>query len=347
MSVSSSRRDRFVRSSGFVLALAAVAIAGLILAGCGERAVTTAPDGDGLRAGAATDQRLDPWSTREAPHVGVGRGFYPLAIGNLWHHRRDFVDRFYDEAGTLLESTSMRIDIEREIECLSPLGGRDYYFEHVTEHHTMDSGPETYQYWIAYRQDRGGLYEYESTFSSSPCGFGDSPAASLEVQAPSSARSMASDHSKWKARFGAGYLAHARKVAMVNRFLAAPGIGSGTRRTTPGPGANEILRLAYPLHPGAHWTVVDIGDGAVLRAVVEARDVIGTAAGPEPGWRIRYDWSGLLGPDDRVHVWYGPGGFLALRAHLVSGGTDDSGNPIGTVVTDIDERLVDKRLVGR
>ena len=109
----------------------------------------------------------------------------------------------------------------------------------------------------------------------------------------------------------------------------------------PRPADGEIVRLAYPLHTGQRWI---IRADPRFTAVVEGVDALRLPAGRFVAYRIRID-SVLFGPSDRVRVWYGREGFLQLDAHLVGEGTDENGDPIGTVVSEDHEALDDIALV--
>jgi hypothetical protein len=96
---------------------------------------------------------------------------------------------------------------------------------------------------------------------------------------------------------------------------------AGWARPTPS-SAPELLRLKYPLHTRASWTV---RTDPLFVQTVEGVDPLETVAGNEVAYRIRVD-SELFDPHDRVWIWYGSSGFLQLRTHLEGEGTDGLGH---------------------
>jgi hypothetical protein len=93
---------------------------------------------------------------------------------------------------------------------------------------------------------------------------------------------------------------------------------------------HEITRLAYPLHPGAHWV---IRADPRFESTVMSLGPIDEPAGRFAGARIRVD-SDVFGPRDRVELRYGRDGVLGLSAHLEGVATDESGNVIGIMVAE-------------
>ena len=107
-------------------------------------------------------------------------------------------------------------------------------------------------------------------------------------------------------------------------------------------GQPEIQRLAYPLAVGREWIV---RPDPLFTERVEARETVVVGTRRLVAWRIRIE-SDLFGPDDRVWLWVSHEGELRFRYHLVSAAVDDTGNPVGTVVTEEDQQLVEYQLVG-
>ena len=106
--------------------------------------------------------------------------------------------------------------------------------------------------------------------------------------------------------------------------------------------SGEITRLEYPLHPGAQWV---IRADPRFESIVEGAEVLDLAVGHVPGWRIRIE-SVLFGPDDRVHIWYGRGGFLKLEAYFEGIATDPGGNRLGRLISEESEVLTEVSLSG-
>lgn len=136
----------------------------------------------------------------------------------------------------------------------------------------------------------------------------------------------------------AAWLAAAERVErrwqIVREALGTSGHGRRRRVVEPPPG--ELLRLSYPLHTGASWTLRT--EPFHITERVEGVDALHTPAGTLVGYRITLDFE-LFGPPDRVTVWYGRKGYLGLEAHFEAEATDESGNPIGLVLTDQSETV--------
>ena len=104
---------------------------------------------------------------------------------------------------------------------------------------------------------------------------------------------------------------------------------------------HEILRLRYPLFPGANWA---IREDPFFGATVEGHEPSVLPAGRFPGYRVRIS-SPLFGAKDEVKVWYGRAGLLRLSAHGEEVATDPQGNVIGTLVFEQQEVLSNLDLV--
>jgi hypothetical protein len=97
----------------------------------------------------------------------------------------------------------------------------------------------------------------------------------------------------------------------------------------------EITVLRYPLRIGARWAVRP--DGSFSRVVV-GHDALQLPAGAFRAWRLS-GLSTLYGPNDVVHFWYSPAGFMQMVMHIEANATDDQGNVIGKVMADQREEL--------
>ena len=128
------------------------------------------------------------------------------------------------------------------------------------------------------------------------------------------------------------------KVARIDGLLhaARPILATGPQ------GQPEIQRLAYPLFVGREWIVRPF---PLFTERVEARETIPVGGQRLSAWRIRIE-SDLFGPDDRVWFWVSHEGDLRFRYHLESVSTDVEGNPLGLVVTEEEQRLVQFQIAG-
>jgi hypothetical protein len=118
------------------------------------------------------------------------------------------------------------------------------------------------------------------------------------------------------------YAALAERLERVRRVVA----------TAPADEPATGLRLlAYPLHPGAAWVV---NPSPHVTAQVEANESLRLPFGRAPASRVRIIIE-FMGPDDRAWVWYGRLGTLKVAYHLVGYATDEYGNPIGTLLSDV------------
>lgn len=79
-------------------------------------------------------------------------------------------------------------------------------------------------------------------------------------------------------------------------------------RIADGPDQFERQVLAYPLHVGQSWTIVEYPTGDII-ATVESRDRLSLPAGDFDAYRIRIEpW--FQNPEDESLVWYGPQGMV-------------------------------------
>ncbi len=90
--------------------------------------------------------------------------------------------------------------------------------------------------------------------------------------------------------------------------------------TTPpdAPPFSETRLLAYPLHVGTKWAMVE-SSRLKITATVEGMDVLNLPAGRFPAWRIH-----VSGGTPEYTVWYGRAGYLALKQHLDTGPPPDA-----------------------
>jgi hypothetical protein len=185
-------------------------------------------------------------------------------------------------------------------------------------------GGSTYTTWIRYRQDADGLYESDVT---------GPPASGVTVAAASTRPSIAfpasiREHATvaQTAAYERAWEGLQRKIAAVRQAVADP-----LRVADVAPG--EIIRLDYPLHPGASWTV---REDPLFTSTVERLERLDLPAGSFNAYRIRIG-SQFFGPEDTVHLWMGRSGLLQFRYRLVEPATDENGNVIGELVVTHDE----------
>ena len=325
----------------FRLAVPSLICLPLILSlGCGARLEPTAPRSGATGAPSAFDR------TAQLPlsPVDSQAGFYPLRSGNHWDYVHSSTTEIRPFTGPVRQY-SFSATIARDQTCDEIVNGHTYLIERVAE--TGPNGVDTY--WIRFRQDRTGLYEADdtghpacegvelaasraaaATRAIGPWGDGDASALRLAAAMPADQRPA------WTA-------ALLRNVELGARIRAALDFGVFDRRRTEAPPAGELLRLSYPLRPGAAWLLR--AEPIVFTERVEGIDAVRTPAGTLVGYRISIR-TGLLGDRDHVFVWYGRQGFLKLDVHIESlAAVDDGGNVIGTVVTDERHTLTDLALV--
>jgi len=241
--------------------------------------------------------------------VTLPGAFYPLSPGNEWVYRHRFEMQLIPDDGpsdppeVVVETVRRRQTDYREHE------GTEYLLEEESVGFLTTAKR-------LYRQDRRGLYEadvplIEGTKSDGPV---------LADRMLSIVSAVASRQDVDPACIARHLQRHAEVVAMVT--------GSSPQPSPPGDGLqrDELLRLAYPLRPGAAWVVRDT---PLFVSTVEGLD---PRAG-SPAYRIRMD-SDLFGPDDLVHFWYGRCGFGGMRAHLEGVLVDLNGHRLGSIVSE-------------
>jgi hypothetical protein len=315
---------QFRSARGLVAVLAIIAFA---LPGCGR-----APTAPASRPQATNALPAKPSRADAAADAGL---FYPLQLGNHWAYDFVFNVSVVPFSGSPSEF-EVRERRERDLTCIEQLAGASYFIEK----RSFPGGA----YWLPYRQDRAGLYESDAL--ALPCSGGtgrqkldmDATATRSYEAAWSAVEAKIADPLK-RAAYRAAWERIQARVAAIGRALGAE---PASPRAAGGVGAGEITRLLYPLHTGARWV---IRADPRFESVVEGNDVLDLPPGRLPAWRIRID-SELVGPDDRVHVWYGRSGYLMLVAHFKGEATDPNGIPIGTLISDESEVLTELSLGG-
>jgi len=328
------RSNRVPFSASVLLALAT-----MTLAGCSRSVapVTSAtPTSD--RA-AVTALRNDFVDTEGTAQGGTPANlFYPLDLGNHWGYDHEVSVYIVPTGGPPGPVSSVRNRQDRDLVCLEPRFGRRYVVEQTSYGGSLFS-------WLRYRQDGAGLYEADVSVGEPPvCASvsghrifdtDDVPARSSEQAWTALAAKLANPAQQ--AAYRAAWDRIQARAAAVRRALEP-----GTQGASGGVESDEITRLEYPLHPGAHWV---IRANPHFESIVERAEVLDLAVGHVTAWRIRIE-NEFLGQDDSIHFWFGRDGFLKSAAHFEGIATDPGGNIIGVVIADESERLDELSLQG-
>jgi hypothetical protein len=319
---------------------AGIALLALALSGCGRTAAPVSPAAgrepeSALRAGIAGAGGL-------AQGGHSANLFYPLDLGNHWGYDHALGLYTIPIGGPPGPVFGLNDRHNFDIVCIEQLAGRSYFIE-------RESFPGGVSIWSRIRQDGAGLYEADVAVTLPPTCAAEAGRQKLDAEGMSTRAGEAAwagvaarlaDPAK-QAAYRAAWERIQTRAAEVRRAL---GVEPGLPRAAAGGGVEpgEITRLEYPLHPGAHWV---IRADPRFESIVEAAEVLDLAVGHVAGWRIRIETE-FLGPDDRVHVWYGRSGLLKLEAHFEGVATDPDGNPIGRVISDESDVLTDLSLSG-
>lgn len=319
--------------------LAGIALLALALSGCGKTVAPVAP----------AVARV-PESALRAELAGAGglaQGgrsvnlFYPLALGNHWGYEHVLTVYVIPEGGPPGPAFGESDRRVRDIVCIEQRAGRRYFVE-------RESFPGSQlSWWVRYRQDRAGLYEADFDVTLPPACSGISGRRTFDAEAVVARKGEAAwvaiapkiaDPARQLAYRATWERVQARASSIARALGTEPWIPAAAARG--GVRTGEITRLQYPLHPGAHWV---IRADPLFESTVEGLEVLDLAIGKVPGWRIRIE-SGLLGPYDHAHLWFGRSGLLKLVIHAEGVATDQNGNPYGRVISDESELLTDVTL---
>lgn len=258
--------------------------------------------------------------------VGIGRrdaGLVPLALGREWRYSGSSRFEVVTAVGGGEVTVVDRDDVHTIIGTENRSGRAYWLLEQVIDEH--DFGGTTQ--WVRMRQNRLGLYEADVSLNQPPAGAATGVARVMAPDAAweSVAASIREDHRDAYRRAWTDLRARLEIVArpLAPGALAVPGRGDGV---DPG----ELTRLAYPLHPGRSWVILDDPE---FTALVEAHEMVPTEAGNISAYRIRIA-NEFLSPRDDVWVWYGSIGMVAEQYHVETIATDELGNPIGTLIAD-------------
>jgi hypothetical protein len=276
---------------------------------------------------------------------GAASGFYPLDIGNHWEYERILQFTIIPSGQT---GAAEPVELYREISNhdLTGYAERDGIRYVVEEWSTP---PEPGSPIVFYRQDLSGLYEADP-----PHPVPVALASRSDVPVPR--RVSDSIRARAEAAIAARFDDPTARLAMNTAWLETeqklkrlqgagiPGWGGlqGARGRPGGVGPLEITRLGYPLSIEAHWI---IRHDPRFECTVEGIETFAAHSGRVKNYRLRID-SELFDPDDRVLLYESPIGYIGLHGVSKSEARDENGNPIGTLVTEQIERLIDYRLVG-
>jgi hypothetical protein len=313
------RHMRFVAVGSIGLAT------GLALAGCaGPLEPTPAAEVAGrMSSTLVADQGLH--ASAEAEVAGSGNLFFPLDVGNHWGYARTFSMQIFPTGSAPEPPLVFQSTLDADLVGTEERFGREYVVQLETY---REEGQDLFQNRFLYRQDPSGLYNADPEPVAGP-GLALSLGSERMVSAATAA---ASDAAASGRAFRQALVRLVEKHNLV-REMASRGRASftGLAKSSSGPLEGEIALLQYPLRSLRSWHVRE--DPLVVNSV-ESRDALELPAGRFNAWRIRIDWPGVFGPNDRAHVWYGRSGLLELIAHFEGDVVDENGNILGRVVSD-------------
>jgi len=247
------------------------------------------------------DQQTTPVapSFAAADAVTLPGAFYPISVGNQWTFRRVVSLSVIPDAG---EPPPPEVTVDQMSRRQTMIYGEGDA-QYILEQDYIGPYPGLAR---LYRQDRSGLYE----------GILYAPPSKTTAGPQLLGKALSARAGADPSCLEALLRRHAEVMGLVNGAVPP---GDGLR-----PG--EFLRLAYPLHEGATWVVAD---SPLLVSTVEGVDLIAGS----PAYRIRFE-NELIGPDDQVYLWFGRCGSVAVYMRLEAVATDETGNRIGTAVSE-------------
>jgi len=269
--------------------------------------------------------------------------FYPLSVGNVWSYHRAYTLVIEVIIGPPYKKVETYEGVvERRIVGTEDIDGVEYVVERMTL--TPNDEPKSSIRWTRYRQDHAGLYVADVPGSDPPTPPPDALAASGRhaTTAFHDALIAAADRTD-RPFIGRALRDHARRVEAAHKSLApiaGPAPNGAGRPGDINPG--ELLYLSYPLHPGVAW--FNRVEPFFVRSEVEAHEVLDCPAGRFPVYRVRVD-NEFLDPADRVVVWYGRRGRLALSIHTETMALDVETGETARITTDDIETLTGLSLV--
>jgi hypothetical protein len=268
--------------------------------------------------------------------------FYPLSVGSAWVYRRDrtlVVEVIVGPPYKRVERFAGTVD--RRIEGTERIDGAEYFVEGTTL--TPDGRPAGRKTITLLRQDHSGLYSYEA-----PIGGVEGAAPGAQAGAAGEASAIAAleagrpDVPSVRPVMRYALRRHARKLEAVRASLGLDDLDDRAPFEAQGrPGdfrAGESRALRYPLHARAGW--YNRVDPFVVRSFVEAHESLELPAGRFPAWRVRVE-NELLDPEDRVVVWYGRSGRLAVSIHTETLALDSETGETALITVDELDVLTD------
>ncbi len=289
--------------------------------------------GAGCRDGRPDAGPMAPIVAETRVDDAAAREFYPLSVGNAWNYHRDHslvVEVIVGPPYKRVEK--FEGSVERTIEGTEDVDGAVYFVEGTTL--TPAGRPAGRTTFILYRQDHSGLYASDIP-ANGPAGTPAGVAASVPASAGPETRET--NGRSGRPVVQRALREHERKLDGIRASLAADGRPLFEESGRPGGlRPNEVRTLGYPLHAGAVW--FNRVEPFVVRSIVEARENLDLPAGRFPGWRVRLE-NELLDPADRVVVWYGRSGRLAVSIHTETLALDTETGETALITTDENDVL--------
>lgn len=304
--------------------LVATGIVAVIALGC---ATPMSPRTDAERVAEPAGVQGLPTPFTDPASAGTAKSFYPLALGNRWHHTRTATITYRTPDG--LQQDLYRTTTTRELTCVETQGTGLSYF---VETRSSDDGT---QLWLRLRQDAQGLHESGLSLDVPPqCGPSKAPTVDRLPHAVESgletwlATTASVPREAWRA-------AVRQLMAKRSRVLTA------VAETGPA----ELTRLRYPLNIGQQWMIRDDAEFRVA-ARVESVELLNLPAGRLTGYRIRLTYPTRT-PDLDVWQWYGNVGYLGMTVRAAVDVVDALGNVIGQAIYEERDVLDAYSLVSR
>jgi hypothetical protein len=296
--------------------------------------LTAGLGGCGTRDAASIAEPGLAGNARGVDAVGLGRPFYPLAVGDQWGY--ELHTRVHVRSGDVPQpALPVGYSVSAGITARFGTGPRAIY-----EYSQFGpGGTDLDRFQTELYQDRTGLYW-------NPLRGGPT------LREPGTAEGTAEAEEDAALRAYVDRVvarpeqrpAFRRTLQQIVSLHAAARGASGGIHTPPSRDLyrNAFALLQYPLRPGARWNMIP-NDPSERRTVVGIARVT-VPAGTFTAWQVARD-SDLFGPLDRVSTWYGTVGLVREVSHFERDVHDDSGAVIGHIVEDWDQALSFLRLV--
>ena len=328
---------------------ASLLLVALLAAGCGSQ--RAASDRDSLPPASSADALLGPGlgSLALDPLRETRLLHMPLAVGNRWDYIVWLRTRLIsDGSPDVVEET--RSPWTAEIVDAQILNEHEYFLEAEYDPRVVARPPLPY---FALRQDRTGLYSRDLYYLGPHSAAAPANDGGLAARFESALASAAA-----KSGHPAAFAAAAKRLAarlalmsMPGRGLGVPGLpdppglsrangdGGAVRRGSPLP--DEISLLVYPLYTGSKWVV---RESPRFARVVVNRESVQLPAGEFSAWLMR-GFSEVYGTRDVVQFWQASEGLVRITVTSETEVTDEQGRPIGRMLIEMDQSLLELRLV--